>query len=151
MLILRYLPRNVTARLCCKHVFWLCAKLLQSCSTLWPYGLQPTRLPCPWDSPGKNTGVGCHFLLPRSSPTQGSNPSLLTFSALAGGFFTISAISFIGNCHILFQSVCIILYAQYQCRSDPVSSLSSPAFGVVTTFCHSDTCDGSFNLHFRND
>ena len=23
----------------------------------------PTRLPCPWDSPGKNTGVGCHFLL----------------------------------------------------------------------------------------
>ena len=28
-----------------------------------PHGLQPTRLPCPWDSPGKNTGVGCHFLL----------------------------------------------------------------------------------------
>ena len=26
-------------------------------------GWQPTRLPCPWDSPGKNTGVGCHFLL----------------------------------------------------------------------------------------
>ena len=24
---------------------------------------QPTRLPCPWDSPGKNTGVGCHFFL----------------------------------------------------------------------------------------
>ena len=28
-----------------------------------PHGLQPTRLLCPWDSPGKNTGVGCHFLL----------------------------------------------------------------------------------------
>ena len=28
-----------------------------------PHMLQPTRLPCPWDSPGKNTGVGCHFLL----------------------------------------------------------------------------------------
>ena len=28
-----------------------------------PHGLQPTRLPRPWDSPGKNTGVGCHFLL----------------------------------------------------------------------------------------
>src|SRR5574337_580700 len=27
-----------------------------------PYRQQPTRLPCPWDSPGKNTGVGCHFL-----------------------------------------------------------------------------------------
>ena len=28
-----------------------------------PHGRQPTRLPRPWDSPGKNTGVGCHFLL----------------------------------------------------------------------------------------
>ena len=28
-----------------------------------PHGLQPTRLLPPWDSPGKNTGVGCHFLL----------------------------------------------------------------------------------------
>ena len=28
-----------------------------------PHNQQPTRLPCPWDSPGKNTGVGCHFLL----------------------------------------------------------------------------------------
>ena len=30
-----------------------------------PHRRQPTRLPCPWDSPGKNTGVGCHFLLQR--------------------------------------------------------------------------------------
>ena len=28
-----------------------------------PHRWQPTRLPCPWDSTGKNTGVGCHFLL----------------------------------------------------------------------------------------
>ena len=28
-----------------------------------PHRPQPTRLPHPWDSPGKNTGVGCHFLL----------------------------------------------------------------------------------------
>jgi len=31
--------------------------------SLWPQRRQPTRLPCLWDSPGKNTGVGCHFLL----------------------------------------------------------------------------------------
>ena len=30
---------------------------------VWPHRRQPTRLPRPWDSPGKNTGVGCHFLL----------------------------------------------------------------------------------------
>ena len=41
------------------------AKSLQSCPTdsLRPHRWQPTRLPRPWDSPGKNTGVGCHFLL----------------------------------------------------------------------------------------
>ena len=38
------------------------AKSLQSCPTLRPHRRQPTRLPTPWDSPGKNTGVGCHFL-----------------------------------------------------------------------------------------
>ena len=39
------------------------AKSLQSCPTLQPHRWQPTRLPYPWDSPGKNIGVGCHFLL----------------------------------------------------------------------------------------
>ena len=36
----------------------------------------PTRLLHPWDSPGKNTGVGCHFLLQGIFPTQGLNPGL---------------------------------------------------------------------------
>ena len=31
--------------------------------SVWPHRRQPTRLPRPWDSPGKNSGVGCHFLL----------------------------------------------------------------------------------------
>ena len=42
------------------------AKSLQSCPTLIdvrPHRQQPTRLRDPWDSPGKNTGVGCHFFL----------------------------------------------------------------------------------------
>ena len=38
---------------------------------------QPTRLPCPWDSPGKNAGVGCQSLLQGIFPTQGSNPCCL--------------------------------------------------------------------------
>ena len=45
------------------HAAAAAAKLLQSCPTLQPHRRQPTRLPRPWDSPGKNTGVGCHFLL----------------------------------------------------------------------------------------
>ena len=45
--------------------------------SLQPCGLWPTRLFCPWDFPGKNTGVGCHFLLQGIFLTQGSNPGLL--------------------------------------------------------------------------
>ena len=47
--------------------------LLCLSDSLWPHGLQPTRLLCPWDFPGRNTGVHCHFLLQGIFPTQGSN------------------------------------------------------------------------------
>ena len=43
------------------------SECLQSCPTLWPCGLQPARLLCPWDSPGKITGVDCHLLLQGTS------------------------------------------------------------------------------------
>ena len=46
-------------------------------NSLRPHGLQFTRLLCPWDFPGKGTGVGCHFLLQGIFPIQGSNPGLL--------------------------------------------------------------------------
>ena len=43
---------------------------------LWHRGLRPARLLCPWNSPGKNTEVGCYFLLQGIFPNQGSDPSL---------------------------------------------------------------------------
>ena len=42
-----------------------------------PMDAKSTRLFCPWNSPGKNTGVGCHFLLQGIFPTQELNSSLL--------------------------------------------------------------------------
>ena len=53
--------------------------------SLQPYGLQPPGLVCPWDSPGKNTGVGCYALLPGIFLTLGLNLCLLHLPALAGG------------------------------------------------------------------
>ena len=44
-------------------------------ATLWTIACQA---PCPWDSPGKNTGVGSHFLLQGIFPNQGLNPCLLS-------------------------------------------------------------------------
>ena len=61
--------------------------------SLKPHGLQPARLLCPWDSPGKNTAVGGHALL------QGLNPHLMS-AALAGGFFTTSATWEEPRCHL---------------------------------------------------
>ena len=48
---------------------------------LCPHGLEPTRLLCPWDSLGKSTGVGCHFLFQGIFPTQGPNLCLLDWQA----------------------------------------------------------------------
>ena len=62
--------------------FCINSACMLSCFTvtqLQPYGLQPPRLLCPWDSPSKNTGMGWHACL---KPTS---------SALAGGLFTTSA------------------------------------------------------------
>ena len=42
--------------------------------SVWPHRRQSTRLPCPWDSPGKNTGVGSLSLFRGIFPTQGLNP-----------------------------------------------------------------------------
>ena len=63
-------------------------------NSLQPYGLQPPRLLCPWDSPGKNPGVGYHALLQGIFSTQGLNACLFPSPALAGGFFTTSTTEF---------------------------------------------------------
>ena len=58
------LERLLTFALTCSEVLvaQLCPTLLQ------PHGLWPTRLFCPWDCPGKNGGLGCHFLHLHSLP-----------------------------------------------------------------------------------
>ena len=56
--------------------------------SLGSHGLQPTRLLCPWNSPGKNTGVGSHALLQGILPTQGSNLHLLHGRWIFFFFFT---------------------------------------------------------------
>ena len=50
-----------------------------------PHRRQPTRLPCPWDSPGKNTGVGCHFLLQCMKVKSESERSVVSYSSRPHG------------------------------------------------------------------
>ena len=71
----------------CKH-----AMSLQLCPTLCnPMDYSPPGSICPWDSPGKNTAVGCHVLLQGIFLTQGSNPHLLHLRVLARGFSITSS------------------------------------------------------------
>ena len=66
------------------------SSVAQLCLTLRPQGLYPPGSFVHGILPGKNTGVGCHFLLQGIFLTQGSNPHLL--SCVVGRFFTHSAI-----------------------------------------------------------
>ena len=56
-------------------------------NSLWPHGRQPSRLLYPWNFPGKNTGVGCHFLHQGIFPPTGIEPMSFPSPALAGRFF----------------------------------------------------------------
>ena len=76
--------------------------------SLWPHGLQPTRLLCPWDFPGENTGVGCHFLLQGIFPIQESNPHLLHCRQILYHWATSKALTQV----ILYKYkyICIYIY-----------------------------------------
>ena len=56
--------------------------------SLWSPWLWPARLLCPWDSPGKNTGAGCHFLLLGNLLSPGMEPAPPATLALAGEFIS---------------------------------------------------------------
>ena len=77
-------------------------------NSLQPYGLQPTRLLCPWDSPDKNTGVGCHFLLQGDLPDPGIEPMSLCLLYWQVGSFPLAPV---GSPHI-----CVL----YGCSHDLV-------------------------------
>ena len=71
-------PWNISSQYCC-----CCCITLAMSDSVQPHRRQPTRLCRPWDSPGKNTGVGCHFLpqcmkVKSESEVAQSCPSLAT-------------------------------------------------------------------------
>ena len=105
-----------------------------------PHRRQPTRLPCPWDSLGKNTGVGCHFLLQcmqvksesevtQLCPTQPDNAVLficLFLIFFLGGMWTIFKIC------IAFVTVLLLFYVFHFFGHQACGTLASqPEFKPV--------------------
>ena len=65
----------------CWREYGCCCLVAKLCLTVCdPQGQEPTRFLCPWDFPGKNTGVSCQFLLQGIFSTQGLNPGFLQVS-----------------------------------------------------------------------
>ena len=81
----RWMDKEDEVRAC---LCWVASVMADS---LWPYGPYPAKLPCPWDSLGKNTGVGC-CPPPGDLPNPGIKSMCLTSLALAGRFFTTNSV-----------------------------------------------------------
>ena len=64
------------------HMYICCCLVTQSCPTLVTAWTVARHAVCPWDFPGRNTGVGCHFLLQGIFLTQGLNFHLLHFGRI---------------------------------------------------------------------
>ena len=82
--LLLYVLLYYSIRECTWHKIWvryliklhICARSVVSDSS-WSFGLQPTRVLCPWDFSGKNIWMSYHFFLQGLFPSQGLNPHLL--------------------------------------------------------------------------
>ena len=115
------------------------AKSFQSCLTLCDPRQQPTRLPRPWDSPGKNTGVGCHFHLQcvkvksesevaqscptHSNPMDYSPPGSSVHGILQARVLEWGAIAFSFKVHLL-----ILLYSYESLRVRNFSLLTDEKY-----------------------
>ena len=100
-----------------------------SCPTVQPQRRQPTRLPRPWDSPGKNTGVGCHFLLHGLSYHR---PDLPT-SILGQLSFVIYVLHFCDEHFVKVRYTWQIIHVMLQGR---VLKVEFGAQGAVPFSCH---------------
>ena len=98
-----------------------------------PHRQQPIRLPCPWDSPGKNTGVGCHFLL----QCKKVKVKLLSRVRLFGTPWTAAyqALPSMGFFQARVLEWGAIAFSLYFCSLSQICLILLPIFGLPLPFC----------------
>ena len=114
----------------------LLPKSLQLGLTLQPYGLSPARLLCPWDSPDKNTTVGCHALLQGIFPIQGLNPYLLCLlHGQEGSSPLLPYVHIHTHTHTHYCRKCIYIYINFSPRKLSYTHQKSGVGSLTTCSC----------------
>ena len=126
--------------------------------SLWPSGLQPSRLLCPWGSSGKNTGVGCHALLQGIFLTQGLNLRLFRLLHWQAGSLSLVPLGepfifffLVPNkylCEIFINHVTSILGLLYVevmlCPAQEQQAKVTSVIKTKSTFCSQAVCLWSY-------
>ena len=110
------------------ELIYICCSVAKSCPTLWgPHRLQPARLLYPWDFPGKNTGVGCRFLLQGIFlPRDGA-----CISCIAGEYcWAIRVCTCVGGLHATSLQLCPILCDPVDCSPRLLCPWDSPGKNI---------------------
>ena len=121
---------------CCVCV--LSHSVVSNSATPWT---QPTRLLCPWDSPGKNTGVGCHFPLQgifpgfkHASPMSPALPGILFTSEQPGEQFVMLTLSLLTVLSFFSTLQLIFLTRKPQQKKKQLSSMNLLISWTLTEF-----------------
>ena len=127
--------------------------------SLQPHGLYSTRLHCPWDFPGKNTGVGCHFLLQRIFLTQGLNLGLLHYRQILYHWATSETLMFllirlitphIPSCCAEYEYIHNLIWIQYKLYTLWVLTLEIFVTKISPVICNFPTQSCRIFFFFQN-
>ena len=117
--------------MCCMWTV-LHAKSFQLCQTRQPYGLWPTKLLCQWDFPGKNTEVGCHFLLQGIFSTEGSKLCFLCLLHWEASSLPLSSVQSLSRVWLFETPWIVARQASLSSQTPRVCSNSCP----LSQWCH---------------
>ena len=111
-----------------------------------PHRLKPTRLRCPWDSPGKNIGVGCHFLLQRMEVKSESEVAQLCPTPSDPMDCSLPGSSIHGICQARVLEWAAIAFSDIPCKQQQITHLGSAYFHSASVSAKPHPMDAAWSI-----